>query len=833
MTKKRSSEAEADTSVRAVRGRPASRGRGGRGRKATGQVLMTSFTRTTTTQRLDFSAAANKSSAAANNNDVNDDPDLDLDDKVPAPAADAAAAPPVNVEVAPQAQNAGVDVAAELRARDAQSNLALVASKPRPKSGSGLSAISRGVLLFDVCFAVCDDTKACVLCSATASRSDNALRHFSRPKSMKTAHAKVLRAASEAEQARVSRAVAEGRVRDALATSVASLSRPLDAFVEVRKTPVVSVDDLSEAEKNDLDAVHREVLIALSINNNNLPMSYVDSLEFKAIALLAGWTVPSRKCLRARQYEILAVERNHLRAADVREMRVVNFTTDMWTKLHTPMIAVTGHYITSSFSMCEVLVGLVDMRAWDHTADTQETIAKHVIDTRLPINTTQFVTTADNTNVAIAVADRLSGGEGFGCVLHLMNLCVNDTFDNANHGVISAMLQKMRSVVSFFHRHELNGALREVQMAAGVSAGHLRVLQCDNKTRWFSKESMVDSSLSLQPFLTTMLDKCMLSLAPGETKESFLLSQYESMISRDLLVALGIVRNLSRVLERSHSPAMQLAATTLALIRYELQRIVSENILRGEVVAFTAALVANIDVRFNEMISSPSWPTVAAVLSPNHCELWHVTGAEVRSQLFSYVIDEFVKQSMFVDPPQVEVQPLLAPTDMSDDSDNQLAECDERKRRRDIAKKGIVAIRRLGPLFGVLEKSVLVSHAHKHLDGDADLAFWRMLGEEDWPAIEAAGYRSLDARQKENLTTFLSAFKDTIRAVLAVQPSSAASERCFSEAGWFLDDYTGDDLSFLEDRVRLRQLSRSAFSNPSECSNFCRTLALKILINRR
>jgi hypothetical protein len=730
VTKKRSSEAEADTSVRAVRGRPASRGRGGRGRKATGQVLMTSFTRTTTTQRLDYSAAANNSSAAANkNNDVNDDPDLDLDDKVPAPVAVAAVAPPVNVEVAPQAQDAGVDVAAELRARDAQSNLALVASKPRPKSGPGLSAISRGVLLFDVCFAVCEraDTKACVLCSAPSSRSDNALRHFSRPKSMKTAHASILRSASEAEQARVSRAVAEGRVRDALAAAVSSLTRPLDAFVEIRKTPVVSAGDLSEAEKNQLDAVHREVLIALSINNNNLPMSYVDSLEFKAIALLAGWTVPSRKVLRARQYEILAVERNHLRSADVREMRVVNFTTDMWTKLHTPMIAVTGHYITSSFSMCEVLIGLVDMRAWDHSADTQETIAKHVIDTRLPIDTTQFVTTADNTNVAIAVADRLSGGEGFGCVLHLMNLCVNDTFDDANHGIISAMLQKMRSVVSFFHRHELNGALREVQTADGVSASYLRVLQCDNKTRWFSKESMVDSSLSLQPFLATMLDKCMLSLDPGQTRESFLLSQYENLISRDLLVALGIVRKLSRVLERSHSPAMQLAATTLALIRYELQRIVTENILRGEVVAFTAALVANIDVRFNAMISSPSWPTVAAVLSPNHCELWHVTGADVRAQLFSHVIDEFVKQSIFVDPPQDDVEPQQAPTDMSDDSDNQVAELDERKRRRDIAKKGIVAIRRLGPLFGVADQSVLVSHAHKHLDGDADLAFWRML----------------------------------------------------------------------------------------------------------
>lgn len=43
------------------------------GLKASGQVLMTSFTRTTTTQRLNFSAAANNSSAAANKNNVDDD----------------------------------------------------------------------------------------------------------------------------------------------------------------------------------------------------------------------------------------------------------------------------------------------------------------------------------------------------------------------------------------------------------------------------------------------------------------------------------------------------------------------------------------------------------------------------------------------------------------------------------------------------------------------------------------------------------------------------------------------------------------------------------------
>jgi hypothetical protein len=46
-------------------------------------------------------------------------------------------------------------------------------------------------------------------------------------------------------------------------------------------------------------------------------------------------------------------------------------------------------------------------------------------------------------------------------------------------------------------------------------------------------------------------------------------------------------------------------------------------------------------------------------------------------------------------------------------------------------------------------------------------------------------------------------FKVTIRAVLAVRPSSAASKRWFSEAGWFLDDYTRDDLSFLEDWMRV------------------------------
>jgi len=462
----------------------------------------------------------------------------------------------------------------------------------------------------------------------------------------------------------------------------------------------------------------------------------------------------------------------------------------------------------------------------------QEIVARYIIDNRLPSELIQFVVTTDNTNVAVAVAHRLSGGEGFGCVLHLMNLNVNDAFNNQNGSSIPNMLEKMRSIVAFFHRHELNGALREVQVRAGVNASHLRVLQSDNVTRWYSKQSMIESSVALQQHLRTMLNNGTLCLDPGESEDTFLLSQAELLIATHLLQPLDIVRSLTRVLERSHSPTMQLVAATLSVIRYRLQQIVTANVLRNEVVVFTASLIEMLDFRFSVMLTKVSWPNVAAVLSPRHCELWHITNGNDRSTLFSNIIDEIVNQSVFLNPP-LGSNADDVPADMSDDNEaNGGPVSGEVKRRREVAKKGIIAIRQIGHLYNKgHDAKVCHAFAADHLDGNDDLQFWRAVKEQDWQSLNAG--QVPNPQQQASLFAFYNEFSWTIRAILSIQPSSAASERVFSEAGWFLDDYSGEDVVLLEDFVRLRQMSRAAYTTHDQCNQYAENLAMKILVNRR
>lgn len=825
--KKRSSD-DNDTSARSVRGRGGGGrgrggGRGGRGRgRATGQVLISSaFTRTTT------KVVSTVSSDAAGG--AFEDLDADVDDKVlPEQALAPEGRPDAAAPVIESASLVG-----ELAARDNARQTKLALAKPKPLTDTA-SSTAIGVLLWRLCYETVNDIRKCLICRAPSSRSD-AKRHFITASVMAKSHALVLEAATSASVSKLSLDAADRKVAEALkqvVNSPASARGRLSSFLQVVPKVAPVMHDLTQQEQQQVPALQREVVLALLVNNNNLAVGLVDSTEMRAIAVLAGWSLPHRKALRARQYEMIHAEREALRVIDVKQMQVMNFTTDMWTKLHTPLIGVTGHYITANMDMRELLVGLVDMKAWSHEAENQEIVARYVIDNRLPADVIQFVVTTDNTNVAVAVANRLSGGEGFGCVLHLTNLNVNDAFNSENiSAIIPTMLEKMRSVVSFFHRHELNGALREVQVKAGVNASHLRVLQADNITRWYSKQSMIESSLALQDHLRTMLRDGTLSLDQGESEDTFLLSAAERLVATNLLEPLDIVRSLSRVLERSHSPTMQLVAATLSVIRYRLQRIVTANVLRSEVVVFTRLLIQNFDFRFGDMLSKVSWPTVAAVLSPRHCELWHVTDGDERTNLFSNIINVIVEQSIFINPP-LPSNPADMPADMSDDNDASGALLAEKSRRREVAKKGVVAIRQIGHLYNERDvANVCQAFAADHLDGDHDLQFWRAVKEQDWQSLNAG--QVPNAQQQAALFAFYNEFSVTIRALLSIQPSSAACERVFSEAGWFLDDYSGEDVQLLEDFVRLRQMSRAEYSTPEQCNQYAENLAIKILMKRR
>ena len=101
-----------------------------------------------------------------------------------------------------------------------------------------------------------------------------------------------------------------------------------------------------------------------------------------------------------------------------------------------------------------------------------EALFVNLIKHRLPDDVEAFVCTSDNTAAAVALADRISGGRGQGCVLHQLSLCIKtDVFrDNENDvgkarrersmsaNYFEAIFVRVRKLVAFFTSHNLNGA---------------------------------------------------------------------------------------------------------------------------------------------------------------------------------------------------------------------------------------------------------------------------------------------------------------------------------------------------------------------------------------
>lgn len=513
---------------------------------------------------------------------------------------------------------------------------------------------------------------------------------------------------------------------------------------------------------------------------------------------------PSRATLASISHEVMGAVRERFAVAP---LGAINITTDMWNQANTSWMAVTAHSITADWQMVEYLVGLVDTQS--KTAEDQFAKAKHLINARLHAETTTFVATADNTASAKKLARLLSGSDdgndkSVGCSCHLLNLVVRDALAQAQKDAseVAAMLERCRLLVTTVRRCELGSVLRRMQIADKVDVGHVRQLQLENDTRWHSMLYMVQSVLALNKYLAELHTDEELAHAP--------LAPAQMQTGTDLCAVLEFVRIASAYLEASQTPTMPLVVPVIVQLVDQLSLVVRDNLMRNDVVLFAKCLLKGVHDRFGDAIASPSWATVAAKLSPYHCDFQH-TNVPVNAA------DVLVKQSLYLMP---------IPDSVAVDPEYADAHTGVNHTRKPAIIAGLNAIK----LVFKSRRSQCGGKAFSlaNINGEQELRFWRAVTDGDWDSI---GEHSSEHRLA--LQTFAREYGVLIRAVLPIQASSAASERVFSEAGWLLSDGAGN-LDMVEDTVRLRQLSRRSYADDrAKCATYIDELATSVILRRR
>ena len=260
--------------------------------------------------------------------------------------------------------------------------------------------------------------------------------------------------------------------------------------------------------------------------------------------------------------------------------------------------------------------------------------------------------------------------------------------------------------------------------------------------------------------------------------------------------------------------------------------------LSAPAMTFAKLLLDELHARFDATISSRSWPTVAAALSPTFANMEFLTDADTRKTLFSDIATFIAHESVRID------QPLRAPflsaaarADASDDEDDGQRVRSEVDSRRKIVKVALATLRDIARRKKNRTPNVqLTEYITAALqERNEDIDFWRAVHAGDMAAAQLDGLGWAADEMKnvfEQLRAFEKMFSSIIRGTLSYPASSAPSERVFSAAGWLLDQRSSLDVHMIESLLVFREWSRSQYTDPVSCKAFVERLAENIYQRR-
>ncbi|CAG8451595.1 2642_t:CDS:2 [Cetraspora pellucida] len=173
------------------------------------------------------------------------------------------------------------------------------------------------------------------------------------------------------------------------------------------------------------------------------------------------------------------------------------FTTDLWSQMHQPYIAVTIHWISPEFNLYQALL-TIQKFDYPHTEDRIEDFCRQLFD-KWKIYEKLLDASTDNAASMIKAMDQL-GVELIGCTAHTIQLALGDEFDNTE---VSNLISKAKTLNSYVSsKDKYCESLCELQ--AKLNLQHqVNPLSSDTRTCWSSTYNLLKNLFLLHLLLST------------------------------------------------------------------------------------------------------------------------------------------------------------------------------------------------------------------------------------------------------------------------------------------------------------------------------------------
>lgn len=145
-------------------------------------------------------------------------------------------------------------------------------------------------------------------------------------------------------------------------------------------------------------------------------------------------------------------------------------------------------------------------------------------------------------------------GEVIRCNAHLLNLTVQDAFNEAERlGVSLVQLrERCRKISQFFHKSNVVDDLRRECQKLGIN----KMLKTDVPTRWNSCYDMMERLLELQSPVTTVFQQFPVDEVRGTNKRQLTPEEWECV--RRLVTLLGPLYRATTILSSNSYPTLSL-----------------------------------------------------------------------------------------------------------------------------------------------------------------------------------------------------------------------------------------------------------------------------------
>lgn len=329
---------------------------------------------------------------------------------------------------------------------------------------------------------------------------------------------------------------------------------------------------------------------------------------------------------------------------------LVSITTDCWTNRQmSAFMTITAHWIDRSWQLRNANFGS-PLLTQQHTGDN---LAETIDETLSPFKVNAFCTTHDNaSNMKKALDLSSSTKYHIGCLAHLLQLSINDSFEEVDE--VKKLINKVHTAISTVHRSiTLTSEFRTYR--AQLCRDHDKCeLQKHNKTRWNSTVVMLQSFSKLfdafdflvksTPVLNNV-EKCSLSFG-----------SHEIIAIKEMIVLLEDLKMTTDEWQTETSVSVSEVYPIMFCLLKRLQLKPCETAMAKE---FQSRLLINLAERFSvedqEFLGSMSVHVMGSFLDPRFKKLTFLS-RETRLNVHATILDEMKKISVNVDEEVTEVE---------------------------------------------------------------------------------------------------------------------------------------------------------------------------------